>query len=438
MGLADSLFTYETVAVVKVRSRTLSIVHRSMQLFTIVYVALYIFWFQHGYQKEEKGLGSVSLKVKGVGHTRWDDAPDAADAGYMPTRGLGQMRVQDAVDIVYPPKEEGAMFLTTNFVDVPRQSRGRCPSLNTEDACSADSDCPKATPSDSMIGYRTGVCSLSTRTCEVLGWCPTEPSNASTPEDNVLAEVASFSIFARVAIDFPFADKRTNNLRNGSIDDLRSKVVELRRSSRHGAGEVSDLTRGLNLFLVSDVLEATNTSFTDVAVNGAVFSISFNWDCNLDRAVDECDPDVEIRRLDDYANKLSRGYNFRYATYYAENGTEYRYLRKAYGLRILVQSAGRARAFDWATVFVTLGSAVALLSVATVVVDGLAVYVLPKKDVYQRIKYQTIDAREEEERLEEERRAAEATPPFAAAKSYGTTGSTAPPASVDAKKGWFG
>ena len=165
-------------------------------------------WFQHGYQKEEKGLGSVSLKVKGVGHTRWDDAPDAADAGYMPTRGLGQMRVQDAVDIVYPPKEEGAMFLTTNFVDVPRQSRGRCPSLNTEDACSADSDCPKATPSDSMIGYRTGVCSLSTRTCEVLGWCPTEPSNAtdgSTPEDNVLAEVASFSIFARVAIDFPFA-----------------------------------------------------------------------------------------------------------------------------------------------------------------------------------------------------------------------------------------
>ena len=55
-------------------------------------------------------------------------------------------------------------------------------------------------------------------------------------------------------------------------------------------------------------------SFTDVAVNGAVFSISFNWDCNLDRAVDECDPDVEIRRLNDYANKLSRGYNFRYAT----------------------------------------------------------------------------------------------------------------------------
>ena len=54
-------------------------------------------------------------------------------------------------------------------------------------------------------------------------------------------------------------DKRTNNLRNGSIDDLRSKVLELRRSSRHGAGEVSDLTRGLNLFLVSDVLEATNT-----------------------------------------------------------------------------------------------------------------------------------------------------------------------------------
>ena len=71
---------------------------------------------------------------------------------------------------------------------------------------------------------------------------------------------------------------------------------------------------------------------------------------------------VLFRRLDDYANPLSRGYNFRFATYYAEGGVEYRYLRKAYGLRILVQSTGRGRGFDWATIFVTLGSAVALLS----------------------------------------------------------------------------
>lgn len=417
----NSLFTYETVAVIQVRSVTLSLVHRAMQLFTVVYVVIYIYWFKHGYQKEEDGLGTVSIKVKGVGHTRWDVAPDAADAGYMPSTGLGAMRVQDAVDIVYPPKEEGAMFLTTNFVDVPKQSRGRCPSLYTEDACASDADCPKATPSKSLIGYRTGVCSQSQHTCEVLGWCPTERAlaNGTTAEENVLAEVERFSIFARVAIDFPFANKATNNLRDASTPGLESHA---------------DLTRGLNLFEVADLLQATNTSFADVAVNGAIFAISFQWDCNLDRNIGECLPEVSFRRLDDYANPLSRGYNFRYATYYAENGTEYRYLRKAFGLRILVQSAGRARTFDWATVFLTLGSAVALLSVATVVVDGLAVYVLPKKDVYQRIKYQAIDAREEEERLHEERALAQAAAP--AAKDYGTA--AAAPAEESRTKGWFG
>ena len=72
MGMFDRVFTYETVQVLKVRSKTLSVVHRSMQLFTVVYVVLYIYWFKHGYQLEEKGIGSVSVKVKGVGHTAFD------------------------------------------------------------------------------------------------------------------------------------------------------------------------------------------------------------------------------------------------------------------------------------------------------------------------------------------------------------------------------
>ena len=36
MGMFDRVFTYETVQVLKVRSKTLSVVHRSMQLFTVV------------------------------------------------------------------------------------------------------------------------------------------------------------------------------------------------------------------------------------------------------------------------------------------------------------------------------------------------------------------------------------------------------------------
>ena len=90
MGMFDRAFTYETVQVLKVRSKTLSIVHRSMQLFTVVYVVLYIYWFKHGYQLEEKGIGSVSVKVKGVGHTAWDGGEAATKHGLASTHGASQ------------------------------------------------------------------------------------------------------------------------------------------------------------------------------------------------------------------------------------------------------------------------------------------------------------------------------------------------------------
>ena len=88
---------------------------------------------------------------------------------------------------------------------------------------------------------------------------------------------------------------------------------------------------------------------------------------------------------------------------------------------MLVQSSGRGRSFDWATLFVTLGSAMALLGVATVVVDNLALYVLPERHLYQQI--MRIPRDEEERRqlaAKEQKKAA------GALKGYGTADKAAP------------
>lgn len=249
--------TYETVPVIQLRSRTLSTVHNVLQLITVLYVVIYIFWLEHGYQVEETGLGSVSVKVKGAGHTMFDAT--SAETG-----PIGRMRVQDAVDLVYPPKEENALFLTTNYIDVPRQGRGHCPSRLKEDSCNDFRDCPAAAePSKSLAGYSTGNCvvipgsSGRRKGCEVVGWCPTESDNGTTPELNVLAEVETFLIFARASIAFPRAGITTSNLYNAS-------------SAHKEHAEATTPTPGLNLFSVRDILAETNTSFDDVAVNGAV------------------------------------------------------------------------------------------------------------------------------------------------------------------------
>ena len=108
----------------------------------------------------------------------------------------------------------------------------------------------------------------------------------------------------------------------------------------------------------------------------------------------------EFRRLDD-PEAEAKGFSFGYVTYSSDEstGTQYRYLRKAYGLRFLVESSGRGRHFDWATILVKLGSTAALIGIATVVVDFLALYVLPNRDVYQSLKFREADEREQEKLL---------------------------------------
>ena len=125
-------------------------------------------------------------------------------------------------------------------------------------------DCPAAAePSRSLVGYSTGKCTAipgsagKSKGCEVVGWCPTESDNGTTPELNVLAEVETFLIFARASIAFPRAGITTSNLYNSSPAHKKD-------------AEASIPTLGLNLFSVRDILAETNTSFDDVAVNGAV------------------------------------------------------------------------------------------------------------------------------------------------------------------------
>lgn len=383
----DALFTYETVAVSKVRSPTLAIIHNSIRLAILIYVVIVIFLREYGYQAIEDGKGSVQVQVRGTSFTPWSQ-DDSDDLGVIASRGVPlDMRVSDNWDLVQPPLEEGALFLTTNYIDTPNQVRGTCKSSSTADACTSDADCPARQPARSRTGYYNGTCSSperahdipTTKACYLIAWCPAETTGQQPPDTNILPEADTFLVKTKVSIKFPFAGKVATNY--------------------HGDGDVL----GYNAFHVSEILARTNTTFEDVARAGAVFELLFNWDCNLDKDIDECMPEITYSRLDDPEG--GQGYSFGYVTYSSDEstGTQYRYLRKAYGLRFLIESSGRGRRFDWATILVKLGSTAALIGIATVVVDFLALYVLPKKDVYQSLKFRVADEREQEKLLKQDK-----------------------------------
>ena len=88
------------------------------------------------YQMVETGVGSVHAKVKGAAR-------------------LGTTLV-DAQEIVRPPLEPNALFLTTNFLDTKAQSQSTCASIDRKDVCDSDDTCPMDQVSASRLGILTG------------------------------------------------------------------------------------------------------------------------------------------------------------------------------------------------------------------------------------------------------------------------------------------
>ncbi len=82
-------------------------------------------------------------------------------------------RIWDVTDIIVPPVENNAFFITTNIVITPNQARGECAELGTVAPCRTDTDCPAGRAASNLgSGVNTGVCNTTTGSCQVYAWCP--------------------------------------------------------------------------------------------------------------------------------------------------------------------------------------------------------------------------------------------------------------------------
>lgn len=132
----------------------------------------------------------------------------------------------------------------------------------------------------------------------------------------------------------------------------------------------------MNLFSVEEMITKTGNKYEDMALQGGAVAAVVKWECNLDRSVDECQPEINfIRfniitkkifflmnfyfRIDDPNNGFSKGYNFRYANYYylpdGDNFMEYRDLFKVYGLRFVILLTGQAGKFSIVPLIINIG-----------------------------------------------------------------------------------
>ena len=350
-----------------------ALLYYSIVAIVLAYVVGFSIVLEKGYQTTVHAVGTVTVKVKGQALRRAPQGPVT----------------YDATDLT--AYENGGVFIATNIMRT-EQARGRCAGTHGDEVCVPGAmDCEEGALSRS--GRQTGACVpfgfAGEHRCEVSGWCPAEPE-----EDVIdpLEGVGNFTIFLRTNVKFP------------GVRDANGRDMETTNANG------TEPTQGWNLFTLDEILAAGGVAYDDVAATGADVQMNIYFDCDLDRGIEACAPKVpfEVIRVDTANSSLSRGYNVRWlsaaksawtpsAGMTRDPGGETRALVKAAGPRIRVQITGQGRRFDLGRMTTTLGAGLALVGLATAVVDVLLLYVLPLRQTYAALKY-TVYGSDEEDR----------------------------------------
>ncbi|XP_054595075.1 P2X purinoceptor 3a isoform X1 [Nothobranchius furzeri] len=361
MGVIAGFFSYETNKSVVVKSWSVGIINRVVQLVIITYFVCYVFLYEKAYQVSDTAIeSSVITKVKGFGELN--------------------NRVMDVADYIYPPQGAGVFCILTRIIVTDNQFQGRCPEVGKSFLCETDETCTAHIGSVVANGKITGNCSRSSNEteghCEIEGWCPAE--NDEVTKESML-EFKDFTIFIKNSIRFPLFDvtrgnfPSTLNITNCTFD--------------------KDLDPSCPIFRVQDILRETQQNASVLAKKGGEIGINIEWQCNLDLNIDRCVPKYSFRRLDApfENNTISKGYNFRFAKYYkTEKGTEFRTLHKAYAVRFDVMVTGKARKFSLIPTVINVVAALTSIGMGTVVCDVILLNFLRGAEQYKAKKFEEV------------------------------------------------
>ncbi|XP_054453089.1 P2X purinoceptor 3a [Anoplopoma fimbria] len=364
LGCITDFFTYETTKSVVVKSWSVGIINRIVQLLIISYFVGWVFIHEKAYQVKDTGIeSSVMTKVKGFGYHN--------------------NQVMDVADYVFPQQGSGIFCIMTKVIITENQSQGTCAELGKNFKCSNDTDCHKHYGSILSNGVITGVCLNSSNDtmgyCESSGWCPAE--NDQVKIDPML-DVSNFTIFIKNSVRFPLF----NVTRGNFLSTMSSQ--EIKTCKYH-----PETSPYCPIFLVGDVLSFTDQNASELADKGGEIGINIEWKCNLDLDIKHCLPKYSFTRLDApfSKNKISSGYNFRFAKYFkTENGTDFRTLHKAFAIRFDVMVTGNAGKFDTIPTLINLVAAFTSVGLGTVLCDIILLNFLKGAKQYKAKKFEEV------------------------------------------------
>uniref|UniRef100_A0A3Q3EYF5 P2X purinoceptor n=1 Tax=Labrus bergylta TaxID=56723 RepID=A0A3Q3EYF5_9LABR len=367
-GFITDFFTYETTKSVVVKSWTVGIINRVVQLLIVTYFVGWVFIHEKAYQVTDTGIeSSVMTKVKGFGYQN--------------------NHVMDVADYVLPPQGAGVFCIITKVIITENQFQGRCSETGKKFSCKTNEDCLSTKNYPLFLCYTSGIitgdCLKSSNNsqgmCEIEGWCPAENDSVSvTP----MLDVNNFTIFIKNSIRFPlFNVTRGNFPSTMKSDDIKKCTYHPQKNPF------------CPIFRVGDVLNYTGQEITNLTDQGGEIGINIEWKCNLDLNIEYCEPKYSFTRLDEpfSKNAVSKGYNFRFAKYFkTQDGTEFRTLHKAYAIRFDVMVTGNAGKFATVPTLINLVAAFTSIGLGAVLCDLILLNFLKGAKQYKAKKFEEV------------------------------------------------
>uniref|UniRef100_A0A8C5PV93 P2X purinoceptor n=1 Tax=Leptobrachium leishanense TaxID=445787 RepID=A0A8C5PV93_9ANUR len=360
-NISNFFFEYDTPRMVLVRDKKVGLTFRLIQFGVLCYIVGWVFLYEKGYQNVDGIISSVSIKMKGLAITNLEP--------------MGT-EIWDAADYVFPPQGDSSFVVMTNYIITPEQKMDYCNERPEVAACKTDDDCKVQNVRQSQ-GIMTGNCTAfnaTINTCEVYAWCPVE-DDTHVPKPPLLSEAENFTLFIKNSISFPNHQISRQNL----VESVTSQYLSTCIYDK----EKDPLCP---VFRLGYIVAEAGQTFSDIAYKGGTVVIIIDWHCDLDWPVRFCKPTYHFHGRHD-ENPASRGFNFRHARYFKEDGVNKRTLFKVFGIRMEVLVNGEGGKFDIIPTMTTIGSGIGIFGVATVVCDLMLLHVLPKRNYYKEKKF---------------------------------------------------
>jgi len=332
----DRLLSYNTKMQVNIQDKKLGITNILLQLLIVGYIVVYVFMVKEGYLKYEQARGIATTQVTG----------DLLAI----SSGSTEKRYFSADELVYPPLENGNVFVTTKLTvwqqtrrvcedkTMPCTEVGHC-SKNVDAACTED-------------GF-----------CKEPSWCDDAPGAVYS------LDTGGFQIWVKSAIQFYQLDPSKIF---GAVDDPKPVLWP---------------NEGFNTFAVKDLLGLCDppVRFEEVRELGAAIEVQFVYDCSVSGDPAECPVKIVARRIDAQLDENHIGFNFAYPEYTSPTT---RRLNDVRGIRFYIRTVGTGKQPDVTVAVLMVSTGIALLGFAPVITDYMLERCFKNSQKYRARKFE--------------------------------------------------